>query len=139
MERIFEDYVGQLCKKHAEGHEIKTQDKSYYLVEKRILSGVPKEAPKFRLKPVVVLRDSNSTLVIDTKWKLLTNNSKGNYGILQSDMYQLYAYGKKYTLKDKSPRLILLYPKNKHFTSPLDNFIYDGDLVLGLEEWCLLI
>ena len=34
MERIFEDYIGYLCKKYAEGREIKTQDKSYYLVEK---------------------------------------------------------------------------------------------------------
>ena len=132
MERIFEDYIGYLCKKYAEGREIKTQDKSYYLVEKRILSGTPKEVPKFRLKPDVVSRESDSTLVIDTKWKLLTNSPKGNYGISQSDMYQLYAYGKKYTVKDKSPALILLYPKNKDFTTPLDDFIYDGDLVLGV-------
>jgi 5-methylcytosine-specific restriction enzyme subunit McrC len=43
MERIFEDYIEYLCKKYAGGNEIKTKDKSYYLVEKRILSGTPKE------------------------------------------------------------------------------------------------
>ena len=130
MERIFEDYIGHLCKKYAGGREIKTPDKSYYLVEKRISLGKVNEAPKFRLKPDIVSRDSDSALVIDTKWKLLTNSPKDNYGISQSDMYQLYAYGKKYTENNKSPALVLLYPKNKNFTKPLDDFIYDGDLVL---------
>jgi 5-methylcytosine-specific restriction enzyme subunit McrC len=132
MERIFEDYIGYLCKKYAGGREIKTQDKSYYLVEERVFSGTKRPEQKFRLKPDVVSRDGDSVLVIDTKWKLLTNSPKGNYGISQSDMYQLYAYGKKYTVKDKSPALILLYPKNKNFIKPLDDFIYDGDLVLGV-------
>jgi 5-methylcytosine-specific restriction endonuclease McrBC regulatory subunit McrC len=52
-------------------------------------------------------------------------------------MYQLYAYGKKYTEEDKPPRLILFYPKNKDFKMPLDDFIYDGDLVLGVMSFDL--
>ena len=32
MERVFEDYIGHLMKTYADGNEIKTQDKSYYLV-----------------------------------------------------------------------------------------------------------
>jgi 5-methylcytosine-specific restriction enzyme subunit McrC len=81
MERIFEDYIGYLCKKYAGGREIKTQDKSYYLVEERGFSGTKRPEQKFMLKPDVVSRENDSILVIDTKWKLLTNSPKGNYGI----------------------------------------------------------
>ena len=58
---------------------------------------------------------------------------KKNYNISQADMYQLYAYGKKYALNSDSqeaPRLILLYPSNPNFQKSLDNFIYEGDLTL---------
>jgi 5-methylcytosine-specific restriction enzyme subunit McrC len=43
---------------------------------------------------------------MDTKWKLLSNNVR-NYGISQSDMYQMYAYSKKYNAK----KIVLLYPQ----------------------------
>ena len=132
MERIFEDYIGHLCKKYAKGREIKTQDNSYYLVEERGVYGTRRPEKKFKLKPDVISTDNDSILIIDTKWKVLTSSHKGNYGISQADMYQLYAYGKKYTLQDRSPVLTLLYPKTKNFTTPLDDFIYDGNLVLGV-------
>ena len=35
------------------------------------------------------------TIVMDTKWKRLTDDPYANYGIAQSDMYQMYAYAKK--------------------------------------------
>ena len=97
MERIFEDYVGYLMKTYADGHEIKTQDKSYYLVSNH------KDKNKFRLKPDIVATNeiNNEQLIFDTKWKLLDESKeKKNYNISQSDMYQLYAYGKKYDLKE---------------------------------------
>ena len=56
-----------------------------------------------------------------------------NYGITQSDMYQLYAYGKKYKEKyGGKPHLVLLYPATESFTKPLDNFDYQGDLILDV-------
>ena len=42
---------------------------------------------------------------MDTKWKVLAD-AKANYGISQADMYQMYAYQKKY----KSESVTLLYP-----------------------------
>ena len=42
---------------------------------------------------------------MDTKWKLLSD-TKLNYGISQSDMYQMYAYQKKYAAEN----VTLLYP-----------------------------
>lgn len=126
MEKIFEDYIGSILKKYVHGMKIKTQDKSYFLVDEH------KNKGKFRLKPDVVLEDESKTIIIDTKWKLLNSKTnKRNYNITSADMYQLYAYGKKYSKKlDHEPKLILLYPKNKYFDQKLDKFIYEGDLYL---------
>ena len=63
------------------------------------------------------------------------SKEKKNYNISQSDMYQLYAYGKKYDLKNglsKEPKLVLLYPSNPDFQQPLEDFIYEGELVLSV-------
>ncbi|WP_271424016.1 McrC family protein [Aequorivita sinensis] len=130
MERIFEDYVGYLMKTYADGHEIKTQDKSYYLVSNH------KGTSKFRLKPDIVATNkaNQDQIIFDTKWKLLDESKeKKNYEISQSDMYQLYAYGKKYNLNNsfsKEPKLVLIYPSNPNFQMPLNDFRYEGDLVL---------
>jgi len=45
---------------------------------------------------------------MDTKWKNLVNKERENFGISQADMYQMYAYAKKY----KTPNIWLLYPLN---------------------------
>lgn len=132
MERIFEDYIGYLMKTYTDGHEIKTQDKSYYLVSNH------KAKNKFRLKPDIVATNevNQEQIIFDTKWKLLDESQeKKNYNISQSDMYQLYAYGKKYGLGNsltKEPKLVLLYPSNPNFQNPLDEFIYEGELVLNV-------
>ena len=43
------------------------------------------------------------------KCKLL-DSTKSNFGISQADMYQMYAYGKKYN----TDSIVLLYPKNSN-------------------------
>ena len=125
MEKIFEDYIAYLFKRFAEGYRIKTQDKAYFLVEHR-------NEGRFGLRPdIVVDRESVRKKVIDTKWKLLDESAhRKNYNISQSDMYQLYAYGKKYSTATQEPRLVLLYPSNPNFTNKLDHFVYEGDLKL---------
>jgi len=35
--------------------------------------------------------------ILDTKWKILDENDK-NKGVSQADMYQMFAYSKKYAL-----------------------------------------
>lgn len=125
MERIFEDYIGYLFQKYSQGRRIKLQDRSFFLVERH------KNAGKFRLKPdIVAMSGEVSELVLDTKWKLINQYAeKKNYYISQADMYQLYAYGKKYA-KEKSPLLVLIYPSNPSFTKPIELFNYEGDLNL---------
>ena len=125
MQRIFEDYIAYLFSKFSNGFQIKLQDKSYFLVTQN-------EKGKFKIKPDIIIKENNFTKkIIDTKWKLLDQYAeKKNYNISQADMYQLYAYGKKYGLNSSDTSLILVYPANPNFTKPLDNFIYEGDLKL---------
>ena len=135
MEKVFEDYIAFLFKKYSKDYIITAQDRSIFLVTHR-------NRGKFRLRPDIVVADDDApVLIIDTKWKLLNAYRGGdNYGISQSDMYQLYAYGKKYEIENnkgrshkiKPPHLVLLYPENENFKKPLDNFIYEGDLELNV-------
>jgi 5-methylcytosine-specific restriction enzyme subunit McrC len=55
--------------------------------------------------------------------------STKNYNISQADMYQLYAYGKKYQAKNGSVQLALIYPHSESFYSPL-SFKYEEDLLI---------
>ena len=59
------------------------------------------------MKPDIVITNKvlERVFVMDTKWKVLSD-AKANYGISQADMYQMYAYQKKYT----SENVTLLYP-----------------------------
>lgn len=136
MERVFEDYIAFLFKKYSKDYIITPQDRSVFLVTHR-------NRGKFRLKPDILVSNAEDTpvLIVDTKWKLLdAYKERENYGISQSDMYQLYAYGKKYEIehnkgrkqKIKPPHLVLLYPENQSFKKKLDNFIYEGDLKLDV-------
>jgi 5-methylcytosine-specific restriction enzyme subunit McrC len=97
MNLLFESYVGHYLKK--KGLDVSLQDKGKYLVE---------EPNKFALKPDIVINDGEEQLIADTKWKII----KSEKDISQSDMYQLYAYGTKYT---KCKKLYSIYPyDNNH-------------------------
>ena len=102
MESVYESYVAQQMKKlfRPDGWDISTQDKGHYLFMN------PRK--QFALRPDIVLTKDDHTVIMDTKWKNLINNEKKNYGISQSDMYQMYAYSKKY----KTSEIWLLYPIN---------------------------
>ena len=128
MEKVFEDFIAYNMIKYSGAYSVKPQDKSCFLV-------IHKDAERFQLKPdVVVRKHQKPVLILDTKWKVIDENrDHDNYGISQADMYQLYAYGKKYQEKFKAkPHLILLYPANENFTKPLANYDYQGDLVLDV-------
>lgn len=119
MERIFEDYIGVQIKKHIKGYNIKLQDKRFHLINEHL------GAPKFRLKPDIVLSNEKSIIIIDTKWKVINENRpRANYEISQSDMYQLFGYGEKYKQSGKLVTLILLYPMQEQFINSLPKFNY---------------
>lgn len=126
MERIFEDYVGAGFKKHLHNADITLQERKVSLINKH------NGASKFRLKPDIIINKGGYKFVLDTKWKIIDQTkAKSNYKINQADMYQLFAYGKKYAEKDNSqPTLILLYPQQESFTQPLSEFLYEDNLCL---------
>lgn len=93
MNLLFESYVGSYLKK--QGLHVSLQDRGKHLVE---------EPKKFALKPDIVITKEDKIIIADTKWKII----KEEKDISQSDMYQLFAYGKKYANK----KLYLIYPKD---------------------------
>lgn len=60
------------------------------------------------VNPNGIIKSGERTVILDTKWKSLVDNQRVNYGISQADMYQMYAYSKKYN----TPEIWLLYPMN---------------------------
>ena len=116
MERVFESYVAKQLK-HTVAElnwELSAQDKGFYLFDS------PRQ---FALRPdIVITRDDGTKIILDTKWKSLMDSPRKNYGISQADMYQMYAYSKKY----KTPEIWLLYPLNNEIRGHSDIF-FDSD------------
>ena len=120
MNALFESYVGNFIKKKLPGTILQHQEK--YLIEK------PR---KFRLKPDIFLRYKNQNYIADTKWKIIRqdiNESEKKYKISQADLYQLYAYGKKY----KCSKLYLIYPKIDGARQEFMKFGYDDEMWLEI-------
>ncbi|MDB5241561.1 MAG: restriction endonuclease [Spirosoma sp.] len=124
MERVFEDYVAHGIRTYwPDTDRVTVQESSAHLVDEHV------GTPKFKLRPDIIIRQLGRTLVMDTKWKQINSQelgtmpAGGNYGIEQADLYQLYAYGKKYAADD----LFLIYPSNDLFREPLPVFTYDAD------------
>ena len=108
METLFESYIAVLLKKKLgyADFSVSAQDKTYHLFDE--------PGKKFLMRPdIVVKRKSDGAVfILDTKWKILAD-SKSNYGISQADMYQMYAYQKKYGAN----HVTLVYPKTDKVAS----------------------
>lgn len=109
MEKVYEAYVARYMKKifSEDDWNVSSQDKGYYLFD------TPR---KFALRPDIVISKDQRIVVLDTKWKRLNNDVSSNYGISQSDMYQMYAYAKKYNTSE----ILLLYPRNNEVGNRTD-------------------
>ena len=117
MEKVYESYVAKHLKKILEedGWNVSSQDRGYYLfIEPRL---------QFALIPDIICKHGKRTIIMDTKWKKLINNERINYGISQSDMYQMYAYSKKY----KTSEIWLLYPLNDEMKEHSEISFNSGD------------
>lgn len=99
MEYLFERFVSLRLKSQSQqDYHVLTQDTRYSLYD------TPRRS--FGLRPDIVMEAEDRTIVIDTKWKILSDN-QANRGITQADMYQMYVYAKKYQAK----KVILVYPE----------------------------
>ncbi len=112
METLVESYIAALLKKELRGtaYSVSVQDKTYHLFDE--------PGKRFQLRPDIVIKrkPDGTVFVLDTKWKILAD-SKANYGISQADMYQMYAYQKKYHAQS----VLLLYPQT-------DQLLPDSDI-----------
>lgn len=136
MEKVFESFVAHQFKRHSESVDVFTQHDKLHLIDNF------RNAPRFKLKPDIFVKDSdelNPHIVIDTKWKLVSDNLKQ---IDQSDLYQLYAYGKKYTREYGKTVLCIIYPKNSDLSLIEENVVFDhgeeNELVLSFQSFDLL-
>lgn len=121
METVFESYIAALLKKELipKGYSVSAQDRKYHLFNE--------PDKKFLMKPDIVItrKADGAVFVMDTKWKVLSDN-KANYGISQADMYQMYAYQKKYS----SENVTLLYPKTENVSKDDIEFSSEDGVVV---------
>lgn len=123
MERLFESYVEQ-CLRNALPVDARLipQSTSRYLCQHDGRNF-------FQLRPDLLVSQGGKRWVLDTKWKEIDSSDvEHNYGLAQSDFYQLFAYGSKYL--DGVGNLVLIYPKTDRFDSSLPVFEFNDDLRL---------
>ena len=109
MEEVFEDYVADGFRRYQHGYRVRTQG--------------PREAftritgeDAFHMKPdIALLRSGEVRFVLDAKWKEIDGEDKPKHGISESDVYQLYSYGRKFGCAT----VALIYPKTRKFASSL--------------------
>ncbi|QPH86404.1 McrC family protein [Campylobacter concisus] len=111
MNTLFESYVGNFIKKKLPYTIL--QHRGKYLIEE------PKR--DFWLKPDIFLKDK---FIADAKWKIV----KSRDDISQADLYQLYAYGKKY----ECGRLYLVYPRISGVDQKAMKFKYENNMWLNV-------
>ena len=119
MEKIYEDFVTHCFRRHQDEYEVRAQG------PRKKLSRCP---PAFTMKPDMTLqRSGKPSFILDTKWKQLTSRAKDptERGVSQADMYQLFAYGRRYGCRT----VALVYPRTDDFDEPL-RFAFDDDLTL---------
>ena len=134
MERIFEDYVAARLRQLHPAWQITTQAGDHYLMQQEGKN-------YFLMKPDIVLKQGKTKIVADTKWKLLgQDGSKPIHAAIgQADLYQMYAYGKKYLHDQEMKEVYLIYPKSENFTKPLPVFEYDEGLRLFVVPFDLAV
>ncbi len=103
MEKVFEAYIANRLsdvvrlynKQNGLNWRVLCQERAKYLFD------IPKA---FKIRPDIHIENGQNVL-LDTKWKLLSKSESKN-GISQGDMYQMYAYSKRY----QASQVYLLYP-----------------------------
>lgn len=118
MEKVFEDFVTDSLKRHQSHYAVRSQQPQQYLANLN-------QEPRFTTRPDIALMKNNAVqYILDAKWKRI-NLDKHDFAISQSDLYQLYTYGKRYDCK----AVVLVYPKSREFNRALQ-FRYFDDLPL---------
>ena len=129
MEKLFEEYVAsRLSQALLPDAQLERQVAWTHLCEHQ-------GRGFFRLRPDLLVRHDERIWVLDTKWKMVNPSltdrdhvGRSDYGLNQSDFYQLFAYGHKYL--GGQGDLLLIYPQTKSFTGALPPFSFSDGLTL---------
>ena len=118
MEEVYEDFVTNSFRRHQARFQVVAQAPRKHMASiggKRV----------FATKPDISLCKPPDTVrfILDAKWKHIgKGGSEPIHHIDSSDLYQLYAYGKRYACRG----VALVYPQSRDFTSPFTARFFDG-------------
>lgn len=105
MNALWEEYIFRILQKHkTEEIEVSFQNSDKFWENKRI-------------RPDIVLKTKDETIVIDTKWKIIEANNPSD-----NDLKQMFVYN----LHWKAEKTLLLYPKTNQIDSEFGTFHYDN-------------
>ena len=121
MENIFEDYVARAFRNYPQQkYNVEVQGPREHLA-------VKENKKVFEMIPDICLLESGPNIpkiILDTKWKRINEGKDNrNHGIGQEDVYQLFAYGKKYGCECVG----LIYPKTEKYDS-IYHYMFDGKM-----------
>jgi 5-methylcytosine-specific restriction enzyme subunit McrC len=124
MERLFEQYVASSLRRQLpRGYTMRTQVSDFYLCSYE-------GTLRFPLRPDILLSDGSNQWILDTKWKLLSEDATRCFDVDQADFYQLFAYGRRYL--GTSGNMCLIYPMTDSFHEVRGPFELPDDLSLYL-------
>ncbi len=120
MEEVYEDFVTRCFRRYQREYGVQAQGPRKKLTH---------DPAAFTMKPDITLADARGRIgfILDTKWKRLKSASDEptKRGVSQADMYQLFAYGKRYGCRT----VALVYPRTDGFSKPV-RFVFDDELTL---------
>lgn len=125
MEQLFEEFIGRFIKRYAA--DLGLERSSIHLQaasRSRWLLRNEDDQGRFQMRPDILIDGVGGQphVIVDTKWKrLLSDDEDAKNGVLQADMYQLYAYATRFNC----PSNVLLYPRIAGTTSK--RYSIDGD------------
>lgn len=121
MEEVFEDFVTASVRRHQGEYGVRAQGPMLPLATATGGRNV------FFMKPDITLKKGGARrFILDAKWKRLRAAADDpKRGVSQSDLYQLFAYGKKYGVGTVG----LVYPRSPAFSEPV-RYSFDEKLSL---------
>ena len=123
MEQVFEDFLVDAFRRHQTQYQVRAQGPRRPFAE-------IESADAFTMMPdIALMRDDEVCFVLDAKWKALTDLKND---ITQSDVYQLYSYGRKFGCRT----VALIYPRTPQFRRPLRYDFKDEVRDQPLTLWC---
>ncbi|MCY3627524.1 MAG: McrC family protein [Gammaproteobacteria bacterium] len=127
MNRVFENYVAAKLNSNLSEWQIEPKVERKYLVEEHENQNAFELIPDLELKQKAKSEFKFNSVIADAKWKLL-DETKPSFAISRSDVYQLFAYAKKFMIDQDLKIVVLIYPKTEQFGEPLQPFWFKKGL-----------